>query len=203
MLNIVFNLKKVSKDRKRLDLITKLLFLLFQIRLRYKEKRKDYGIEIFEYFYLPWRTDENFNKIYEKVSDFTLNPKSRLYTHYNFSKKFLIENTAFIEVGCWNGGVSGLISMANTEKNIDYILCDTFSGVKNASENDSFFKNNEYSDASIDNIKKLETIANQKYRIVEGIFPNSISDEDIKYKISYAHIDVDTYISAKESFSLL
>ena len=93
--------------------------------------------------------------------------------------------------------------MANAEKSIDYILCDTFSGVKNASENDSFLKNNEYSDASIDNIKKLETIANQKYRVVEGIFPNSISDEDIKYKISYAHIDVDTYISAKKVSSLL
>ena len=66
MLNSVFNLKKVSKDRKRLDLITKLLFLLFQVRLRYKEKRKDYGIEIFEYFYLPWRTDEDFNKIASK-----------------------------------------------------------------------------------------------------------------------------------------
>ena len=52
--------------------------------------------------------------------------------------------------------------MANAEKSIDYILCDTFSGVKNASENDSFFKNNEYSDASIDNIKKLETIAKSK-----------------------------------------
>jgi len=57
----MFNLKKVIKARKKLDLITSFLFKLFQFNLRYKEKRKDYGIEIFEYFYLPWKTDDEFN----------------------------------------------------------------------------------------------------------------------------------------------
>ena len=52
----MFNLNKVTKARKRLALITNLLFKLFQFNLRYKENRKDYGIEIFEYFYLPWKT---------------------------------------------------------------------------------------------------------------------------------------------------
>ena len=49
----MFNLKKVKKARKILKIATDLLFKIFQLILRYKETRKDYGIEIFEYFYLP------------------------------------------------------------------------------------------------------------------------------------------------------
>ena len=49
----MFNLKKVVSARKKLDLVTSFLFKLFQINLRYKENREGYGIEIFEYFYLP------------------------------------------------------------------------------------------------------------------------------------------------------
>ena len=58
----MFNLKKVKKQEKT-EYLTSLLFKVFQLNLRYKEKRKDYGIEIYEYFYLPWRTDKEFNKI--------------------------------------------------------------------------------------------------------------------------------------------
>ena len=56
------------------------------------------------------------------------------------SKRYLIDNTSFIEVGSWKGGVSGLVSLANKDKNVDYFVCDTFSGVVNSSEED-FFKN--------------------------------------------------------------
>ena len=199
----MFHLKKVVKARKRLELVTKILFNLFQLNLRYKENRKDYGIEIFEYFYLPWRNDKEFNEYFKKIEGFTLNPKSRIYTLYNFSKQYLSSGTTYIEVGCWKGGASGMVSMANTEKEVDYYLCDTFSGVKNSSSKDSFFKNNEYDDATIEDVKKIEKISGQKLNILEGIFPDSISEISIKRPISFAHIDVDTYISAKESFEFI
>ena len=83
----MFNLKKVVK-RKRLEFLTSILFKFFQISLRYKESRKNYGIEIFEYFYLPWRTEfpKDFNKYFNIISDYTLNPKSRFFTLYKYSK---------------------------------------------------------------------------------------------------------------------
>ncbi len=199
----MFQLKKVVKARKRLEIITKALFFLFQLKLRYKENRKDYGIEIFEYFYLPWRTDEEFNKYFRRIEGFTLNPRSRIYSLYNFSKEYLLNETTYIEVGCWKGGASGVVSMANAEKEVDYFLCDTFSGVKNSSGKDSFFKNNEYDDATVEDVKKIEKISGQQFNIVEGIFPNSFSNVNIKKPISFAHIDVDTYISAKESFEFI
>ena len=99
----MFNLKKVKKARKRLEIITSFLFKLFQLNLRYFEKRKDYGIEIFEYFYLPWKTDKDFNIHYELISNYTLNPKSRLFTLYDMSKRYLIPDTSFIEVGVLEG----------------------------------------------------------------------------------------------------
>jgi O-methyltransferase len=196
----MFKLQKVKKARKRLQIITNFLFKLFQLNLRYKENRSDYGIEIFEYFYLPWRSDTKFNNFYEIINDYTLNPKSRLYTLYDFSKRYINDNTTFIEVGCWNGGASALVALANTNKKADFILCDTFTGVTNISEKDSFFKGDEYSDASIDNIKNLEIKTNMKFEIVSGNFPGSMKNIKIKKPISFAHIDVDTYISAKESF---
>ena len=89
---------------------------------------------------------------------------------------------------------------ANKNKKADFILCDTFTGVANASEKDSFFRGNEYSDANIDNIKNLEIKTNKKFEIVCGNFPDSMKNIKIMKPISFAHIDVDTYISAKESF---
>ncbi len=199
----MFNLKKVTKARATLERMTTLLFKLFQIKLRHKEKREDYGIEIFEYFYLPWRSDKEFKAHYESIKDFTLNPKSRLYTIYEMSRIYLQDNTSFVEVGSWKGGVTGLVSLTNKYKNIDYYACDTFEGVVNSSEKDSFFKNNEYNDASYWDVEKVAKIANCEINIVEGIFPKSMELISLQKPISFAHIDVDTYISAKESFDFI
>ena len=199
----MFDLRKVLKARKKLELITSFLFKLFQFNLRYKEKRKDYGIEIFEYFYLPWRSDEKFKNHYELIKEHTLNPKSRLFTIYDMSKKYLINDTSFVEVGCWRGGVSGLVALENSYKDVDYFVCDTFKGVVNSSEKDTFFKNNEYNTASITDINEVENITGKKFQIVEGIFPNSMDKIKISKPFSFAHIDVDTYVSAKESLEFL
>lgn len=199
----MFNLKKVVSARKKLDLVTSFLFKLFQINLRYKENREGYGIEIFEYFYLPWKSDEKFIRNYELIKNYTLNPKSRLFTIYDMSEKYLTEDSSFIEVGSWKGGVSGLVALKNKDKDVDYFVCDTFTGVVNSSEKDTFFKNTEYSDASINDVKEVENITGKKFNIIEGIFPNSFKNNELNKPISFAHIDVDTYISAKESLDFI
>ena len=78
-----------------------------------------------------------FNEIYSLISDYTLNPTSRLYTIYDLSKKYLLPNSTFIEVGCWKGGVTGLVALANKNKSIDYFACDTFTGVTKTSDKDT------------------------------------------------------------------
>ena len=199
----MFNIKKVQRARKILNYLTNFLFKLFQLNLRYKENRKEYGVEIFEYFYLPWKKDEDFISFFGKIENYTINPMSRLYTIYEYSKFYLKENSTFIEVGSWKGGVSGLIALSNIDKNIDIFSCDTFTGVKNSTNKDSFFQNDEYNEASTKDIKDLERQVGTKINIVEGIFPNSFKDIELKKPLSMAHIDVDTYLSAKESFEFL
>tara|TARA_B000000565_G_C23471500_1_gene256089 strand:- start:10 stop:507 length:498 start_codon:yes stop_codon:yes gene_type:complete len=114
-----------------------------------------------------------------------------------------MQDTSFVEVGCWRGGVTGLVALLNKNKNIDYYACDTFAGVINISDKDSFFKGNEYNDTSINTIKKLQNIVGEEIQIVKGNFPNSMKDLNLDKPISFAHIDVDTYISAKESLEYL
>lgn len=199
----MFNIKKVKLARRILQYVTGFLFKLFQINLRYREKRKDYNLELFEYFYLPWRTDEEFNELYKIFADFTLNPKSRLYTIYDFSIKYLKENTAFIEVGTWKGGVTGILASKYRNNNIDIYACDTFSGVAKTSDKDTFFSGSEYSDAEVNDLKKIENLAKKKINIIPGIFPQSMQNVNLSKKFSFAHIDVDTYQSAKQSFEYI
>ena len=199
----MFNIKKVQRARKILSYITNFLFKLFQLNLRYKENRKEYGVEIFEYFYLPWKKDEDFINYFSKIENFTINPMSRLYTIYEYSKFYLKENSTFVEVGSWKGGVSGLIALSNNDKNIDIFSCDTFTGVKNSTNKDSFFQNDEYNEASTKDIRDLESLVGTKINIVEGLFPDSFKDIELNKPLSMAHIDVDTYLSAKESFEFL
>ena len=67
----------------------------------------------------------------------------------------------------------------------------------------TFFKNDEYNDASIDDVKEIESITGQKLNIIKGVFPNSMENITLNKPISFAHIDVDTYVSAKESLDYL
>ena len=94
--------------------------------------------------------------------------------------------------------------LSNKDKNIDFYACDTFLGVVNTSEKDSFFKGNEYEDTSIKNINEVENIVGDKIYTIQGIFPNSMNKVKLKKPISFAHIDViNTYVSAKESLEFI
>ena len=199
----MFELKKVQKGRKRLKLITSIIFKIMQLRFKYREKREDYGIEIFEYFYLPWRSDKEFNDLYQKYHEYTLNPESRVYNVYKLSQKYLKADTSFIEVGTWKGGVSAIVAHANSKKNVEYYLCDTFEGVVKSSKKDTFFKDKEYSDASIEDVKSATSLINSKVNLVSGTFPESFKNINLKHPISFAHIDVDTYNSAKDSIDFI
>ena len=90
------------------------------------------------------------------------------------------------------------------KKNVEYYLCDTFEGVVNSSKKDTFFTDKEYSDASIEDVKSATSlINNSKVNLVSGTFPESFKNINLKHPISFAHIDVDTYNSAKDSIDFI
>ena len=114
-----FKLKKIKRNRKMLLVMEKFLFFFYQIGNKHREKRSDYGISLFEYFHKPWVNDEVFLDSVKKVENYTLNPVSRLYQVWVHSKQFIREDTAFVEVGSWKGGVSALVSLNLTNSNMN------------------------------------------------------------------------------------
>lgn len=199
----MFKLNRVKFGRYGLKKVTSFIFFFIQLLNFHREKRANYGIEIFEYFYLPWNSEKDFNNIYNEIKNNTLNPKSRLYTIYSFANKYLTDGGSFIEVGTWKGGVPGLISKIPNCKGIDVYVCDTFKGVVNAGDNDSYFKNGEYNDTNKKFVEEIVDKKNCNLKIVEGVFPESFEKIDNFKDFSLAHIDVDTYISAKKSFNFI
>ena len=65
------------------------------------------------------------------------------------------------------------------------------------------FKNRLKRDITVDDIKKLESKINQEFKVVEGNFPNSMNDINLNKPISFAHVDVDTYLSARNSLDFI
>ena len=79
-------------------------------------------------------------------------------------------------------------------------LFDTFAGVAKAdSRFDTLYEGGEHSDASMQQVAALFEGLSLSCSLHVGIFPEDTL-ESLPAKISLAHIDVDTYASAKGSF---
>lgn len=87
-------------------------------------------------------------------------------------------------------------ALAGTDKKL--FLADTFSGVVNAGPNDSTYKGGEHADVSLNEVRSLfrkNGIPNIK--ILVGEFPLETA-KFIQGNLSFVHIDVDVYDSAKD-----
>jgi O-methyltransferase len=110
---------------------------------------------------------------------------------------------SFLEVGSWRGGSGALI--AKTAEHFGLVspvyLCDTFKGVPKASAKDNVYVGGEHADTSLEQVQALmATLGLTNVSILAGIFPDETGhhiDRDEKFR--FCHIDVDTYLSAKDS----
>mgnify|MGYP003638052447 CR=1 FL=1 len=92
-----------------------------------------------------------------------------------------------------------LIAKKSAEYNMDVYLCDTFTGVVKAGENDPHYKGGEHSDATELEVQLLLDIVGASANTLEGIFPEETSLHiPVTTKFAFCHIDVDTYQSTKE-----
>lgn len=154
----------------------------------------------------PWVIDKKFSMIYEQAKGYTLVDKYRLYELWTLVQE---SNKVFgdiVEVGSWRGGSSLILAQASLYNGINskvYIF-DTFKGVVNATDKDSFYKGGEYSDATKDGVEKLLYNNNlYNFEVYEGEFPK-VTGKYVKKKIlRFIHIDTDVYQSAKESVEFL
>lgn len=150
--------------------------------------------------YAPWILDEQFKLIYHLVKDYTLLDLYRLFDLYSLSKQTSKIDGCFLEVGVANGGSGSLLSFVAKEQNKTCYLADTWKGVVKASDKDTHFVGGEFEYAETEVVNHLLSCLNttKNTQLLVGIFPDETS-EKIKDHISFIHIDVDTYISCKDT----
>jgi|SRR5690606_19184376 len=147
--------------------------------------------------YSPWLDDESFLKLFSRISPtYTLVDIYRCHELYALAQQLIHVPGDLVEVGVWRGGTAALIGSAASTKSIH--LFDTFSGVAKASEHDTFYSGGEHSDTSVEVVKSLMRSLNLECHIHIGVFPDD-TYADLPELISFAHIDVDTYQSAREA----
>ena len=150
--------------------------------------------------YAPWVMDEQFKFIYHLIKDYSLLDLYRLYDLYSLAIQSSKISGCILEVGVANGGSGALLSFVAKEQNKTCYLADTWKGVVKASDKDTNFVGGEfeYAETEVVNhlLSSLNTTANTQ--LLVGIFPDDTA-KNIKDRISFIHIDVDTYISCKDT----
>jgi len=127
----------------------------------------------------------------------------RLYTLWSLIKNIKGKNGIIIEIGTWRGGSSMLIAhrLINLKMNNMFYAFDTFEGVVKASFIDNFYNNGEHNDTDLNYVNKVFDKLNLMLpKVLTGIFPDDTGNE-VSDNVSFLHIDVDTYQSAKDIFN--
>lgn len=156
--------------------------------------------------YAPWRDDVAFQKVFRRIQGYTFVDEYRCYELWSLvAESAKLEAGALLEVGVWRGGTGGLIAARAQQMGIrePVYLCDTFAGVVKAGPFDqTFYRGGEHADTSAATVRHLLTriLGLDNFLILQGIFPDETSSQiPDSVCFRFAHIDVDTYQSARDA----
>jgi hypothetical protein len=145
--------------------------------------------------YAPWKTDDIFSSSYDIVKNNTLVDKYRCYELWQLVKESSKLEGGILEIGVWRGGTGALIAKQAETCGIksSVYLCDTFTGVVKAGENDSAYRGGEHADTSRPVVEDLiEKLQLKNIKILAGIFPDETSqyiEEENFYFDSLTYLD--------------
>jgi O-methyltransferase len=108
-----------------------------------------------------------------------------------------------LEIGVWRGGTGCMMAKArmNVARESTVFLCDTFTGVVGASEQDPLYSNGEHADTSEETVRfLLAQFGITNARVLPGNFPKETGQLISHRTFCLVHIDVDVYQSAKDSY---
>lgn len=110
--------------------------------------------------YAPWREDEAFISIYEKVKKNTLVDIYRLYSLWISCRETAKCGRGDIaEIGVWRGGSGALLAygmkLSPAKESGKVYLCDTFQGVPKAGAEDTCYTGGEHSDTNLETVEEL------------------------------------------------
>jgi O-methyltransferase len=148
--------------------------------------------------YSPWLDDEPFLALYQHVKDCTLVDIYRCYELYLLARQMRSVQGDIVEIGVWRGGTAALMAAAARDKPIH--LFDTFTGVAKADKNyDTLYSGGEHADTERNLVDRLFESMDLRCTVSVGIFPEDTGSA-LPASICLAHIDVDTYASARDAF---
>lgn len=101
------------------------------------------------------------------------------------------------EVGVYKGGSSVFLSKIKKSDDILYLF-DTFEGIPNQSEHDNIHVIGDFFDSPYEKIVSF-FCENDTVKIYKGIFPQETGKFVSSKKFKFVHLDVDTFISYKDS----
>lgn len=150
--------------------------------------------------YAPWLSDGEFAKVYAIARNNTLVDIYRCFELWELAKQAAALPGDFLEVGVWRGGTACLLARAATGTNKTVYLADTFAGVVKASSADDWYRGGEHADTSVETVQELlKSVGVTNCEILTGIFPDD-TGQRVRGGLSFVHIDVDVYQSAKDIF---
>lgn len=153
--------------------------------------------------YSPWTVHGPFVTTLSSVKDHTLLDDMRLHELWQLSSQVAELPGHGIEVGCWRGGAGCLIAerLAAGQPGTKMFLCDTFTGVVKAGDQDSVYQGGEHADADAQDVLALASrMGLSNVEILPGIFPDESSQHVADEVFKFAHIDVDVYEGSRGAF---
>jgi O-methyltransferase len=148
--------------------------------------------------YAPWDDDKEFREVHKIILDHTLVDIYRCYELWSIVKQMRELDGDILEIGVWRGGTAGVIAASNKKGRGTLFLADTFSGVVKAGEDDTLYRGGEHADTTKETvIGLLDKLDVKNYELLTGIFPDDFSNF-ASTAIKLCHIDVDTFLSAKD-----
>ena len=154
--------------------------------------------------YSPWYADKGFMRVFDAVRSSTLVDIYRCHELWTLIEQIVDVPGEVLEVGVWKGGTGALISrrLGDLESNKRVFLCDTFAGVVKSSSKDTLYRGGEHADTSEQEVLGLLAALDVSNRaeLLKGIFPEQTGGRLEQSSFAFCHIDVDSYLSAKDIF---
>jgi O-methyltransferase len=151
--------------------------------------------------YAPWRSDSDFQRVYEAVRRQTLVDVWRCYELWSLLGELRDVPGAIIEVGVWRGGTGVLLAARAAGLGIDdrVYLCDTWRGVVKTGEIDTYYQDGKHKNASSADVERLvDELGLSNVELLEGIFPEETGGQIPEQTFRLCHCDVDVYRSARD-----
>ncbi|WP_295545324.1 TylF/MycF/NovP-related O-methyltransferase [uncultured Pseudacidovorax sp.] len=150
----------------------------------------------------PWLADAAFMETVAAIHGATLVDPYRLWELWSLVAETGTLPGSVLEVGVWRGGTGALMArrMQLLGQHDPIYLCDTFYGVIKAGEHDNHYAGGEHADTTRAHVETLlaQLAPAAKPRLLEGIFPEQTGAEVADQIFRLVHIDVDTYLSARD-----